>query len=206
MANKGHTEPDLFGGGYTHYDEKGNKIGRSEPNFFGGGYTNYDSKGNKIGTSEPNLFGTGYTNYDTKHNKVGRSDENLFGGGYTHYDSKGNKIGSSDPQLFGSGYTNSDSSDGCYIATCVYGSYDCPQVWTLRRFRDNTLKQSAAGRAFIHVYYAISPTLVCRFGNTKLFRSFWRKALDRLVGRLKKKSVADTTYEESAKSIPFGKI
>lgn len=22
--------------------------------------------------------------------------------------------------------------NGCYIATCVYGSYDCPQVWTLR--------------------------------------------------------------------------
>lgn len=25
---------------------------------------------------------------------------------------------------------------GCYVATCVYGSYDCPEVWTLRRFRD----------------------------------------------------------------------
>ena len=25
---------------------------------------------------------------------------------------------------------------GCYIATCVYGSYDCPQVWILRRYRD----------------------------------------------------------------------
>ena len=196
MANKGHTEPDLFGGGYTHYDEKGNKIGRSEPNFFGGGYTNYDSKGNKIGTSEPNFFGTGYTNYDTKHNKVGSSDEKLFGGGYTHYDSNGNKIGSSDPNLIGSGYTNSDSSDGCYIATCVYGSFDCPQVWTLRRFRDNTLKQSAPGRAFVRIYYALSPTLVRRFGNTQFFRRFWRGRLDRLVKRLNAKGVADTKYED----------
>ncbi len=196
MANKGHTEPDLFGGGYTHYDEKGNKIGRSEPNFFGGGYTTYDSKGNKIGTSEPNFFGTGYTNYDTKHNKVGRSDENLFGGGYTHYDSNGNKTGSSDPNLFGGGYTNSDNSGGCYIATCVYGSYDCPQVWTLRRFRDDTLKRSAPGRAFVRIYYALSPTLVRRFGGTKLFRHFWRRRLDRMVKRLNEKGVANTKYED----------
>ena len=26
------------------------------------------------------------------------------------------------------------SKGGCYIATAVYGSYDCPQVWTLQRF------------------------------------------------------------------------
>src|SRR5699024_12626084 len=24
------------------------------------------------------------------------------------------------------------SSGGCYVATAVYGSYDCPEVWTLR--------------------------------------------------------------------------
>ena len=34
------------------------------------------------------------------------------------------------------------NSGGCYVATCVYGSYDCPQVWTLRRFRDNTLAET----------------------------------------------------------------
>ena len=28
---------------------------------------------------------------------------------------------------------------GCYVATSVYGSYDCPEVWTLRRFRDEVL-------------------------------------------------------------------
>ena len=44
-------------------------------------------------------------------------------------------FGHSAPGLFG-GYNHSDS--GCYIATCVYGSYDCPQVQTLRRFRDDT--------------------------------------------------------------------
>ena len=30
----------------------------------------------------------------------------------------------------------------CYIATAVYGSYDCPQVWVLRRFRAEVLLQT----------------------------------------------------------------
>lgn len=51
-------------------------------------------------------------------------------------------------------------SGNCYIASCIYGSYDCPQVWTLRRFRDYTLDKIWYGRAFIKCYYAISPILV----------------------------------------------
>lgn len=47
MGNKGRSERN-FGGGYTHYDSKGRKIGRSEPQIFGTGYTNYDAKGRKI--------------------------------------------------------------------------------------------------------------------------------------------------------------
>ena len=44
--------------------------------------------------------------------------------------------------------SSSDCCGGCYVATCVYGSYDCPQVWTLRRFRDDTLGSTWYGRAF----------------------------------------------------------
>ncbi|BCN30374.1 hypothetical protein bsdtb5_16690 [Anaeromicropila herbilytica] len=33
----------------------------------------------------------------------------------------------------------------CYIVTAVYGSYDYPQVWTLRRFRDFYLAKSWYG-------------------------------------------------------------
>ena len=33
--------------------------------------------------------------------------------------------------------TRKRPSRGCYIATAVYGSYDCPQVWTLRRYRSH---------------------------------------------------------------------
>ena len=58
------------------------------------------------------------------------------------------------------------TSSGCYVATCVYGSYDCPQVWTLRRYRDFELASTWYGRMFIHLYYAISPTIVKVFGKT----------------------------------------
>ena len=51
-------------------------------------------------------------------------------------------------------------SAGCYVATAVYGSYDCPEVWTLRRFRDKVLAKTWYGRLFIHLYYAVSPTAV----------------------------------------------
>ncbi len=86
------------------------------------------------------------------------------------------------------------SSGPCYVATAVYGSYNCPQVWTLRRFRDNTLDTTWYGRAFIKIYYAISPSLVRWFGNTSWFKDFWRKPLDKLVASLRNMGVEDTPY------------
>lgn len=83
---------------------------------------------------------------------------------------------------------------GCYIATCVYGSYDCPEVWTLRRFRDYTLDETWYGRAFIKCYYAISPTLVKLFGQRKWFKVFWKNHLDKMVDSLNKKGISNTKY------------
>ena len=91
---------------------------------------------------------------------------------------------------------NVSSDSGCYIATCVYGSYDCPQVWTLRRFRDDTLDATWHGRLFIRCYYAISPTLVKWFGNTTWFKKIWRGPLDSLVTKLKHDGVSDTFYHD----------
>ena len=88
------------------------------------------------------------------------------------------------------------SSGGCYVATAVYGSYDCPEVWTLRRFRDETLAKTWYGRAFIHVYYAISPTLVKWFGNTNWFKNMWRGPLDKMVANLNAEGVPDTPYND----------
>ncbi|GHV07589.1 hypothetical protein FACS1894217_08670 [Clostridia bacterium] len=74
----------------------------------------------------------------------------------------------------------------CYVATAVYGDYDAPQVRTLRRFRDGTLKKNLFGRLFIRVYYALSPPLARRLTpNTGVGRRV-RRILDRFVSYLEK--------------------
>lgn len=88
------------------------------------------------------------------------------------------------------------SSGGCYVATCVYGSYDCPPVWTLRRFRDNILSNSMLGRLFIKAYYATSPTAVRFFGNKKWFHRLFKAPLDRLVKKLQDNGVESTPYND----------
>ena len=89
------------------------------------------------------------------------------------------------------------SGSGCYVATAVYGSYDCPQVWTLRRFRDDSLAKTWYGRAFIRVYYAISPTLVKSFGSSKWFQAFWRGKLDKMVASLQRNGFSPAPYEDA---------
>ena len=77
--------------------------------------------------------------------------------------------------------------EGCYIATAVYGSYDAPEVRTLRRFRDETLKKSAAGRMFIRVYYRFSPPIAQRLKNATKVNRLVRRMLDGFVEKLNEK-------------------
>jgi len=102
------------------------------------------------------------------------------------------------PQSSNTSSSNSGSSGGggCYIATAVYGSYNCPQVWALRRYRDYTLAEKWYGRLFIRAYYTISPTLVKWFGNTEWFKRFWHSRLNKIVKHLLSVGVANTPYED----------
>ena len=86
--------------------------------------------------------------------------------------------------------------EGCYIATAIYGSYDCPQVWTLRRFRDMKLAKSSLGRFFIKFYYMISPTIVKWFGDNQLFNRIGKYWLDAWVSKLNEKEYDDTSYTD----------
>lgn len=95
--------------------------------------------------------------------------------------------------------TDSDmpsKKSGCYVATCVYGSYDCPPVWTLRRFRDDILSKSVLGRSFIKFYYAVSPTIVRIFGKTLWFHKIWKPLLDKMVKKLSDRGIEDTPYKD----------
>lgn len=82
------------------------------------------------------------------------------------------------------------------MATAVYGSYDCPEVWTLRRYRDDVLASTWYGRAFVHTYYAVSPILVKWFGHTDWFKNLWRTKLDYMVDSLRHKGFKDTPYDD----------
>ena len=111
--------------------------------------------------------------------------------GSLHFTNLAEEQGAKNGQVVGGG-----KSGGCYVATAVYGSYDCPEVWTLRRFRDNTLSETWYGRAFISTYYAISPILVKWFGNTNLFKNIWKPTLDKMVKKLNKNGVDNTAYND----------
>lgn len=96
---------------------------------------------------------------------------------------------------YNSSVSNTDSS-GCYIATAIYGSYDCPEVWTLRRYRDYDLSATWYGRMFVKLYYLISPKLVKYLGHTKWFKTFWKAKLDRFISVLHERGFESTPYDD----------
>ena len=51
------------------------------------------------------------------------------------------------------------STRGCFIATACYGSPDCREVETLRRFRDERMRLSVFGRLLVAAYYWLSPPI-----------------------------------------------
>ena len=107
-----------------------------------------------------------------------------------------NEIRQKDPTYVAPATPTTSGSGCCYVATAVYGSYDCPEVWTLRRFRDDTLARTWYGRTFIRLYYAVSPTLVKWFGETKWFKKLWKPTLDKMVRKLNSKGVEFTPYND----------
>lgn len=111
---------------------------------------------------------------------------------YTATSTTSSNISSSNMQRTTTSTTSSQQAhpvkkEGCYIATAVYGSYDAPEVMTLRRFRDETLRNSAFGRWFIRTYYRLSPPVAEKLKNAKRINAFVRSILDKWVERLNRK-------------------
>ncbi len=76
------------------------------------------------------------------------------------------------------------SSGGCYIATAVYGSYYCDEVFALRRYRDDYLANRLWGRCFIKIYYAVSPFLAKHIKADSFVGKKIRSFLDNKVKKL----------------------
>ena len=77
-----------------------------------------------------------------------------------------------------------NNKKGCYIATAVYGSYDCPEVLALRRFRDDYLANHFLGRWFIRLYYFVSPYMVKRLHPNSKTGKVIRSLLDKFIARM----------------------
>jgi hypothetical protein len=70
---------------------------------------------------------------------------------------------------------------GCFIATAAYGSALHPHVNALRQFRDNHLKQTEVGRAFISLYERLSPPFAAVIAKHETLRFATRLVLAPLV-------------------------
>ncbi len=99
-------------------------------------------------------------------------------------------------QEFKNSFPTRAKNSGCYIATAIYGSYDCPQVWVLRRFRDYILKKSWYGKKTIHFYYVISPFIVKYFGHTQWFNNTGKYCLDWFIYKLQKQGMKSIPYQD----------
>jgi len=85
--------------------------------------------------------------------------------------------------------TNTYQTSGCYIATAVYGSYNAPEVRTLRRFRDEELQRTILGRAFIRTYCLLSPPVAKRLKDAEKINAAVRRILDKWVLKLEKRYI-----------------
>lgn len=72
-------------------------------------------------------------------------------------------------------------NSGCFIATAAYGSAEAAQVRTLRAFRDGYLLRTAAGRAFVRWYYAVSPRIAAVMSDYPVLKPLVRALLAPLV-------------------------
>ena len=96
-----------------------------------------------------------------------------------------------------SGNSSSEAGKaGCYIATAIYQSYDCKEVYLLRRYRDYYLKNHFFGRMFIKLYYFFSPKMVKLFGKSKLFRKIFLPFLNKKVDKLIKEGYSYLPYND----------
>jgi hypothetical protein len=73
---------------------------------------------------------------------------------------------------------------GCFIATAAYGSTLAPELVAFRRFRDEVLLASRAGRLVVRWYYRLSPPLASLISRSAILQITARRVLLQPILRL----------------------
>lgn len=85
--------------------------------------------------------------------------------------------------------SEASKTEGCYIATAVYGDYDAEEVKILRKFRDSVLQQCLLGQILVKIYYFLSPPVARWMRKTTHINAFVKKGLNHFVDYLDKKLI-----------------
>lgn len=70
---------------------------------------------------------------------------------------------------------------GCFIATAAFGSPMAEEVRTLRQFRDRFLLTNDPGKAFVYVYYTLSPPFAELIRQREVLRAATRAVLQPVI-------------------------
>lgn len=87
------------------------------------------------------------------------------------------KVAEKDPILT----SKPQKSEGCFIATEVYGSYDSPEVLKLRAFRDQILLRSFIGEKIVKLYYYFSPQIARQLKDRPVIKKNIKRLLDKFI-------------------------
>ena len=81
--------------------------------------------------------------------------------------------------------SNGNDNGGCYLTTaCVAArglSDTCPELQTLRAFRDGVLAHMPGGKKEIEEYYQMAPDIVAAINHRKDAAEIWNRVYDELV-------------------------
>jgi uncharacterized repeat protein (TIGR02543 family) len=85
----------------------------------------------------------------------------------------------------GGGGDDDGGGGGCFIATACYGTAMAGEVKVLSAFRDRYLLADPRGRAFVELYYALSPPLADRIRDKEGIKALVREFLSPIVLAMK---------------------